>query len=220
MRESLVCFSHAVHFFALLHRAAATFRCIDQLTRQTHTHGFFTTLACSFAQPAHRQSHAARRTHFYRHLIIRTADAAALHFHLRLGIVQCKIEHLDRILPGLLANLLQCTVQNAFGNRFLAGSHQYIYKLGQILIAELRIRQDFALGDFSTSWHINLEMNCLKITPSWRVSHRTWSEPAYDLSRPPYPDCRAPCGSAHPANPLHDRRAATPPSAPAGCGPH
>ena len=34
-------------------RTAATFRGFDQLTSQTHTHRFFTTLGCGLAQPTH-----------------------------------------------------------------------------------------------------------------------------------------------------------------------
>ena len=65
------------------------------------------------------------------------------------------IEHFERILAALFRDLLQRTVHDALGDRLLAGGHQYVDELGNILIAELRIRQDFAFGDFSTTWHIN-----------------------------------------------------------------
>src|ERR1035437_2585695 len=157
MRERLVSLSHTVNFFTLLNRTAATFGSIDQLTSQTHTHRLLTTLASSFAQPAHRQCHTTGKTNFDRNLVVCTTNTTALHFDLWLGIGNCQIENLNRIFTSLLTNLFERAVQDAFSNGLLTSRHQHVYELGQILIAELWIRQDFTFGYFSASWHINLE---------------------------------------------------------------
>src|SRR5687768_13119372 len=53
MRERLVRFRHAVHFLALLHRAATAFRRIHELGRETLAHRLLAALARRFAQPPH-----------------------------------------------------------------------------------------------------------------------------------------------------------------------
>jgi hypothetical protein len=39
---------------------------------------------------------------------------------------------------------------------FLPLHHQHVDEFGNVLAAEFRIRQDFALGYFSTTWHFSL----------------------------------------------------------------
>src|SRR6266481_1174614 len=51
----------------------------------------------------------------------------------------------------------------------------------------------------------------------WVSWHHTSNGPACDLLRPLFPGCRAPCGSAHPADLSLFRLGPGPPSAPAGC---
>src|SRR5438132_2011454 len=86
MRERFVRFRHAVHFFALLHRATAAFRSFGELGCEPGLHRFLAATARCIAHPAHRKRHAAHGTHFDRHLIIRAADAAAFYFHHRLHV--------------------------------------------------------------------------------------------------------------------------------------
>src|SRR5690606_36550771 len=86
VREGLVGFRHPVHFLALLHRRSAAFGGLEQLAGETLGHRLLGTLACSLAQPAHRQRHAARRPHFDRHLVVGTTDAAALDLDHRLHV--------------------------------------------------------------------------------------------------------------------------------------
>ena len=65
------------------------------------------------------------------------------------------VEDLQRILAALLRDRLERAVQDALGDRFLAGGHQHVDEFGDVAAAVLRIGQDLALGNLSTSWHQN-----------------------------------------------------------------
>src|ERR1700730_15316889 len=155
MRERLVGFRHPVHFVALLHRAAAAFSRFEKLTSQAPRHRLFATLFLSLAQPTHRQCHTTRRTHFDRNLIVRATNAAALHFHHRLHVVERNSEHFQRVLATLGLDLFESAVHDALGTRLLAREHQHVHEFSYIYVAELRIRQHFPLGDFATTRHVS-----------------------------------------------------------------
>jgi hypothetical protein len=55
-------------------------------------------------------------------LVVRTADAAGLHFDHRLDVVQRDDEDLERVLAGLLLDLLERAVDDALGDGLLADS--------------------------------------------------------------------------------------------------
>src|ERR1700722_20105594 len=95
MSKSPVGLGHPVHFFALLHRAAAPLRSLDQLARQTQRHRFLAALLGGLAQPSHRQRHPAHRPHFDRYLIVGAADPAALDLDRRPDVAQSLGEDLD-----------------------------------------------------------------------------------------------------------------------------
>src|SRR5450432_4280754 len=96
---------------------------------------------------------AAHRAHLDRHLIVRAADAARLDLDHRLDVVQGDDEDLERVLAGFLLDLLERTVDDAFGNGLLARLHDHVHELGEIDRAELRIGEDVPLGDFATTRH-------------------------------------------------------------------
>src|SRR5436190_10803714 len=77
--EGLVGLGHAVDFFLLLHRAAASFRGLHQLVGKALGHALLPALAGRLADPAHRQRRAAHGTHLDRDLVVRAAHAPALH---------------------------------------------------------------------------------------------------------------------------------------------
>src|SRR5690242_11195102 len=84
--EGPIGLGHPVHFLALFHRAAATFRGLDQLAGQAQRHRLLAALLGGLAQPAHRQRHPAHRSHLDRHLVVGAADAAALDLDRRLYV--------------------------------------------------------------------------------------------------------------------------------------
>src|SRR5574337_234893 len=52
---------------------------------------------------------------------------------------------------------------DALRDRLLAALHDDVHELGELDIAVLRIRQDFAFGNFATTWHGYLSM--LQLAP-------------------------------------------------------
>jgi hypothetical protein len=160
---------------------AAPFGRFEQLAGQTLTHRFFRTLAGRFANPAHRQRGAANRAHFDRHLVVGTADAAALHFDGRLDVVhRLSMKTSSGSLPLLLLIWSKAPINDALGNRLLAAHHQHIDKLGHILtLPNFGSGRNVALRYFSASWHILNPSLPLVRQPSaaWR---RTWSATACD----------------------------------------
>ena len=67
-------------------------------------------------QPTNSQSGATRGPHFNRHLVVRTAHTAALHFQGRFHVVDSFLEQLDRIILGPIFNLLQRAVEHALSH--------------------------------------------------------------------------------------------------------
>jgi hypothetical protein len=116
-------------------------------------HRLLAALARRFLQPAHGQRLPADGANFHGNLVVRTADAAGLHLDHRLDVVQRDHEDLERILAGLLLDLVERAVDDALGDGLLARFHDDVHELGQVDRAELRVGQDLALGYFATTWH-------------------------------------------------------------------
>src|SRR5471032_349858 len=173
VRERLVRFSHAVDFIALFHRTATAFGRFHQLTAEALWHGFFAALVSGFAQPAHGQGHTTHWTHFDRHLVVGTTDATRLDFDERLGVGDRGGEHFQRILARLGGDVLEGTVDDVFCDRFFTGQHQHVHELGDIRVAEFWIRQNLALGYFTTTWHINSFQSSVEVR---RYGIRTLAE--------------------------------------------
>ena len=150
-----------MHFVTLLHSTAAAFRSFQQLTSQALGHRLFGTGFRAFTQPAHCQSQTADRTDLNRHLVVRTADTAALHFHERTDVVEGGREHFKSVLAGLFFNVLQSTVDDAFSDGLLAVEHDDVDEFGDFNAAELRIRENLTLGYFATTGHFFL-FRCLQ----------------------------------------------------------
>jgi len=112
---------------------------------------FFTAPPRRLAADAERQ--AAVRVHFDRHLVVAAADAARLDFERRLDVLDRLLEHLDRVVAGLLLDGGQAAVHDLLGGAALAVAHQRADELGDQRAAVDRIERYFALRDFSTSRH-------------------------------------------------------------------
>src|SRR5262245_32676030 len=101
--------------FALLHRTAAAFGRFLELAREPHHHRLLAALLRRLADPAHRERHAPYRAHFDRHLVVRAADAPALHFHDRLHVLHRLAEDLDRVLAGFGLDGVERAIDDALG---------------------------------------------------------------------------------------------------------
>src|SRR5258706_14802662 len=102
--ESLVGLGHAVDFFLLFHGAAAALGRFHELVGKALRHALLATFARRLADPAHRQRRAANRTDFDRYLVVRAADAPALHLDHRLHVVDRGVEYLEGVLARLLGD--------------------------------------------------------------------------------------------------------------------
>src|SRR5438034_11789701 len=80
MRKSLIGFRHLVRIFLLLDRVAAIVRRIENLTGELVLHGLLAPAVREADQPSDREGGAACRANLHRNLIVRSADATALHF--------------------------------------------------------------------------------------------------------------------------------------------
>jgi len=63
------------------------------------------------------------------------------------------MEHLQRIGLGLLLDAIQRTVDDRLGHGLLAVVHQAVHELRQHDVAELGVRQNFALVGAATTRH-------------------------------------------------------------------
>ena len=96
-------------------------------------------------QPAHRERGPALRTHFDRHLVRGTTDAAALHFDDRLEVRQRLLEDVHARLARAVLDEVHRAVEDPLGSALLALIHQDVDELGDGLAVVARIRQDGAL---------------------------------------------------------------------------
>src|SRR5918992_28627 len=157
VRERLVRFRHSVRVFALLDRTATQVARVEQFVRELLFHRLAVAASAGVADdPADAQREAAVRIDFDRHLIVRAADAARLHFERRLRVVDRLLEDLHRIVAGLLFDDVEAAVQDALGGAALAVRHHRADELGDQRAVVQRIRQDVALGNFSSTWHGSL----------------------------------------------------------------
>src|ERR1700686_2474897 len=87
MGKSLVGFGHAVRIVFLLHGSAAVIGSVQELRGQPLHHRLLAPLTRIADNPAQTQRALSIPVHFDRYLVIRTADAARLHFQSRLDVI-------------------------------------------------------------------------------------------------------------------------------------
>src|SRR5258708_16226852 len=223
VRERLVRFRHAVYVFLLLHRSAARIRCVNQLIRELVHHRFARAFPRILQQPANRQRLPAERIHFHRNLVVRAANATRLHFQQRLHVLDGLLENLQRIVVGLLRNLIHRAVKHALRRRLLAFPHHRADELLHNVAGIDRIGRLHSPENKSFAWHCSLSLLqtffCLTSPPRpCAASLHTSNVPPCGSPRPRHPAFRARCDSALRANPSRGRRAPIRSSAPASCG--
>src|SRR4029079_14007455 len=132
VRERLVRFGHAVRVFALLHRAAAQVRRVEQLIGQLLLHRLAVAARPGVAhEPPDAQREPAVRVHLDRHLVVTAAHAPRLHFEARLDVVHGLLEDLDRIVAGALFDDVEAPIQDPLGRAALAVAHDGADELRQ-----------------------------------------------------------------------------------------
>jgi len=84
------------------HRTAASLGCFQQFGCEPLPHRLLATLARRFAEPAHRQSHAAHRAHFDRDLEVRATNPTAFDLDIGFAFESAWLKHFKRILAPFL----------------------------------------------------------------------------------------------------------------------
>src|SRR5258705_10515852 len=135
------------------------------------------------------------RIHFDRPLVVRPADTARLHLEARLHVVERLLEHLERVVTGPLLDDVEALVEDAFGRALLAVAHHGVDELGHQRAAVDRVGGQFALRDFSSTWH------CFLVARTSGACGRTSIDPACVPGRRRHPAFRARRDSARRAHP-------------------
>src|SRR3546814_266631 len=139
--------------FPLLDRRTPVVRGIHHFPGQPLGHGELRARTRGVDQPADGKRLPAVVAHLDGNLIGGAADTAGAHLDFRLHVVQGVVEHPHRVLRPALADAIERTVHDAFGDRLLAVVHQAVHELAENDIAELRIGQNFALFGAMTARH-------------------------------------------------------------------
>src|SRR4051812_11142649 len=146
-----------MNVFALLDGPAAEVGRVEQLVGQLLLHRLAVAARGGVANdPADAQGEPPVRVHFHRHLVVAAADAARLHLEARLDVVDRLLEDLQRIVVGLLLDDVEALVKDPRRGAALAVAHHRADELGDERALVQRIGWNFALGNFSSSWHLRL----------------------------------------------------------------
>src|SRR5579884_3331196 len=101
VREGLVRLRHPIDVVLALERTALLVQRIENLVREPLTHALLAPLACELHEPAHRERAGAALRHLHGYLVVRPADAAALHLEHGRHRLHRLLEDLDRRAAGL-----------------------------------------------------------------------------------------------------------------------
>src|SRR5258708_25356339 len=154
MRERLVGVGHAMGVFTLLHRGTTILRRVADLARQAFLHRVFGAAARRADQPADRQRLAAIGPHFDGNLVSRATDPSRADLDGGTDIGQRLVENTQGILAATLGDAVERAVDDRLGGGFLALVHQAIDELGDDVIAELGVRQNFTLVGGTATRHL------------------------------------------------------------------
>src|SRR6516164_6236063 len=113
--ERLVGLGHLVHVFPALYRIADTVGSIEQFPRKPTGHGLLPALPAVADQPADGQRGGPAGPDLDRHLVGGTADPAALHLELRLGVLDRSFQGGDRLGPAPVLYDVERVVHDALG---------------------------------------------------------------------------------------------------------
>jgi len=151
--EGAVGLSHLVDVLATLHRSAQTVGGIEDLVGETLNHGVLATLAAEGDEPTQCQGGGATRTDVDRNLVGRATDAAGANFEGRLDVVESLLQGQDRVGAGLLAALLERTVDDALSGGLLAVDQDLVDQLRDEDVAVHRVLDEWALCYWTFTWH-------------------------------------------------------------------
>ena len=153
VREGPVRLSHLVDILAPLHGGAQTIAGVKDFVGQPLDHGLLATSLGEAHQPAQRERGRAIRTNLDGHLVGGSTDAAAAHLKGGLDVVQRTLEGDNRVGAGLIASLLEGSVDDALSQRLLAVHQNLVDQLSHQLRAVNGIVDQRALGCGALAGH-------------------------------------------------------------------
>src|SRR5579884_1403184 len=154
VREGLVGLRHPIDVVLALERTALLFLRVYILVREPLAHPLLAALACELDEPADGERPRAPLRHLDRHLVVRTADAAALHLEHGRHRLHGLLEHLDRRPPGLRLDLPERVVDDLLGRRLLARKHDLVDDLRHELRAVHGVGSRQARLDLCAARHV------------------------------------------------------------------
>src|SRR5436190_16948571 len=110
VREGLVRLRHPVDVVLALERPTLLVQGVQDLVCKLHAHALLAAIARIRDEPAHGERAGPALRHLDRHLVVRTADAAASDLQNRRDRLHGLLEHLDRRAAGLGPDLLERVV--------------------------------------------------------------------------------------------------------------
>src|ERR1700682_532287 len=151
--ESLVAFGHPVGFLFALDGSASVLGGIKQLECELLRHALPATLASETDYPPSCQCEPALRPDLDWNLVGRATDTPRLDLEQRGGVAKGEVEHLERLLLGLVGRAGDGVIDDLLRRRPLALAHDYIHELGDRLRLVDRIGRDDTLDWTATSRH-------------------------------------------------------------------
>src|ERR1700694_2506857 len=151
--ESLVAFCHPVGFFFALDRPTRVLGGVKDLECQLLGHALAATLTGKPHDPAASEREPALRPDLDGDLVRRTANSPGLHFEQRRGVAKGRLDHLERLLLGLLAGTRERVVNDLLGSGAFAFAHDHVHELGDRLRLVDRIGRDDTLDRTAATRH-------------------------------------------------------------------
>src|SRR5680860_158290 len=144
MSEGLVCLRHSVDIVLALPRPALLLGRVEDFAGEALRHRVLAAVAGEVDQPAHGERAGAASGDLDRHLVGGAADPARADLERRGQVFDRRLQGLDRVLAGTLADDRQCVVDDPLGDRLLAVAHHLVDQLLDEPVAETGIRFDRA----------------------------------------------------------------------------
>ena len=145
VRESTVCFSHAVHIFLTFEGTTLFVVSVHDLSCKFIGHGFTTALTSEADKVLHGNRFLTVGTDFSRHLEGGTTDTARLYFDLRSDFIQRDLPDFESTLLfvlHLLTDEFESVIEDLVAHVFLTVVHEVVYELGNFLVSVNGIGED------------------------------------------------------------------------------
>src|SRR5256885_2653598 len=144
MAERLVAFSHPMSLFLSLHRATGVLGSVEDLERELLGHALAAALAGKAHDPPPGERQPPVGTDLDRNLVGGAAHAPRLDLEQGRRVAHGALEHLERLLLGLLGSAGQGVVDDLLGGRPLGLCHHHVDELGD------RLRLAYRVGRIDT----------------------------------------------------------------------